>query len=118
MFLNFIIIGWSVSFVVSGVSIQPYCLVKAPRALCPSDSLDIRSETPPIAIALVTVPSPNILADAAPNKGTPAAANPFADNTIPAAMLPKCTVPLKSLPHHVLVMIGSSSSTNGSQSGL
>ena len=37
---------------------------------------------------------------------------------IAAANEPKCTTPLANLPHHVLVIIGFSSSTKGSQSGL
>ena len=63
------------------------------------------------------MPKPKSLAAPPASKGIPVAASPFAANTLPAAREPKCTVPLSNLPHHVLVMIGSSSSVKGVHSG-
>ena len=105
MFLSFIIIGWSVSFVDNGVSIQPYLSRNAAKAFCSSDSLDIRSDTAPTAAPRNTL----LLARPARLAGTdttPAATAPFAASIVPAARDPKCTRPLSCLPHHVLVSIG------------
>ena len=79
--------------------------------------MDITSEIPPIAAPLANVPKPKSLVAPPASNGIPVTASPFAASTVPAAKEPKCTVPLSSLPHHVLVIIGSSSSVKGVHSG-
>ena len=105
MFFIFIITGWSVSFVASGVSAQPYLSRKAPSTFCSSDSFDIRSDTAPMAAPRAKL----LLVRPMRPAGTvtmPVAAAAFAVSIVPAARDPKCTRPLSCLPHHVFVSIG------------
>ena len=105
MFFIFIITGWSVSLVASGVSNQPYLSRNAPIAFISSDSLDTRSDTAPIAAPLAML-LPAIAVKLAGKVTIPVAAIPLAASTVPAAIDPKCTNARSCLPHHVLVSIG------------
>ena len=105
MFLIFIIIGWSVSFVANTVSAQPYLSLRAPNTLCSSDSLDTRSDTAPMAAPRAKL----LLARPTRPAGIvtrPVAATPLAAATVPTARDPKWTNPRNCLPHHVCVSIG------------
>ena len=88
IFFIFIITGWSVSLVASGVSNQPYLSRNAPIAFIPSDSLDTRSDTVPYAAALARL-LPAIPVKPAGIDIIPVAAIPFAANIVPAVSEPK-----------------------------
>ena len=88
MFFIFIITGWSVSFVASGVSNQPYLSRNAPIAFCSSDSLDTRSDTAPTAAPLAIL-LPAKAVKLAGKVTIPVAAAPLAATTVPTANDPK-----------------------------
>ena len=109
-FFNVFIAGWSVSFVEKGVSSNPKLSLSTARPLSSCEYRDTKSDVAPIAAPLTKLPATVV---AAP---TPAA---FIAGIIPTANDPKWTSPRKAPPHHVLVSIGFSSSTNASShSGL